>query len=199
MFCHKEKFAFQRVIARWTYEGRVRDAIVAAKHASQSSLGSSLGYLLGQRVALAVADDPPDCVTFVPSSFARQMLRGGTNGNLAIAESVAKCLRQSHLNGNRAEPRVKRVLGITRGIKKQAWLTDTQRRENVAGAFAVKKGYAASWKSSGASKLTDQHVLVVDDVLTTGATANEVSRVLLESGVRRVTLAVVARAVWSKN
>ncbi len=46
-------------------------------------------------------------------------------------------------------------------------------------------------------RIADRHILVVDDVLTTGATANEVAGVLKDAGASRVTVAVVARAVGS--
>lgn len=192
--CEKEKFSFDSVVARWTYEGRVCDAIIAAKYAHQSPLGHTLGCLLGDRVLAATESDLPDVITFVPSPFRRQMMRGGRNGNAAIADGVRKRLRD---NGKIVS--LRELLKTTRSIKKQAWLSDTERLENVRGAFAAKKSYALfTTPRITTPRVTDQHILLVDDVLTTGATSNEVSRVLREAGARRVTLAVVARAVWSQ-
>ena len=187
--CEKEKFHFDTVIAKWTYEGRVCDAIIAAKYARQAPLGHALGCLLGERVDASMGDDLPDVITFVPSSVPRQLSRGGRNGNVAIAEGV-----QSTLRGNGKIIPLSKVLRTTRSIQKQAWLSDKERRENARGAFAAQKSYA--WNR--VFPIFQQHILLVDDVLTTGATSNEVSRVLVEAGARRVTLAVVARAVWSK-
>ncbi|NNE00842.1 MAG: ComF family protein [Pirellulaceae bacterium] len=187
--CKKETFAFDRVIACWTYEGRVCDAIVAAKYAQQSPLGKALGRRLGMRVATATASDPPDQITYVPSNFRRQLSRGGRNGNVAIAHAVSDSLANAGL-----KVPVRALLRTTRGIKKQAWLNEQQRRENVRGAFAAKKSYACL----RTSRLAKSHILLVDDVLTTGATSNEIARVLRQAGAHQVTLAVVARAVWSK-
>lgn len=205
--CKKEKFQFDHVIARWTYQDRVCDAIVAAKHASQSALGNALGRQLGEKVLEKVESDQPDRITYVPSNFRRQLARGGRNGNVAIAEAVAKHINNVRFIEKSGERiRLQPLLRTTRRIKKQAWLSDVQRRENVSGAFAAKKGYAwpmdfrilAGLSTFSEANIRDQHILVVDDVLTTGATANEVSKVLRDAGARRVTLAVVARAVWSK-
>jgi predicted amidophosphoribosyltransferase len=85
-------------------------------------------------------------------------------------------------------------LKATRAISKQAWLDDEARLANVRGAFAVRRRYALFRPPV----LPPQHVLIVDDVLTTGATSNEVARVLRESGVEKVSLAVVARAIGSR-
>ncbi len=82
----------------------------------------------------------------------------------------------------------------TRRIDKQAWLDDAQRLENVRDAFSLKNSYALL----RSPRIANRHILVVDDVLTTGATANEVARVLRDDGARRVSLAVVARAVRSQ-
>ena len=129
------------------------------------------------------SEDLPDLVTFVPSHVTRQFTRGG-NGNFAIASAVARTIGRP----------CRSVLRTTRRIAKQAWLDDAQRRENVRDAFLLKKGYAL-FRSP---RIAGRHVLVVDDVLTTGATANEVAQVLRDSGARRVSLAVVARAVRSQ-
>lgn len=81
------------------------------------------------------------------------------------------------------------LLATTRRIKKQAWLGEHERIENVRGAFRVKKSI---W--SAASGIVGKHVLLVDDVMTTGATASEIARTLKQAGACRVTVAVVARA-----
>jgi predicted amidophosphoribosyltransferase len=87
------------------------------------------------------------------------------------------------------------LLRTRRRIAKQAWLDDRSRVENVRDAFSLKKSYAL-FRSP---EIAGRHILVIDDVLTTGATANEVARVLRDGGgAQRVSLAVVARAVRSQ-
>jgi len=77
------------------------------------------------------------------------------------------------------------VLCRQRNTIPQANLPPKQRFANVRRAFAVASGY----------DLTGLHVLLVDDVLTTGATCSEAARALKAAGARRVSVAVVARAL----
>ena len=183
--CKSESLQFDRVIPLWAYLDRVRDAVVTAKFRHRSPLADALGRRLASRVYEEMLADCPDIVTYIPSHLIRQLSRGG-NGNLTIATAVAK----------RMERPCRQLLRITRQIEKQAWLDESERAKNVLGAFALKKSYALP-RSRGFSgrQLVGQHVLVVDDVLTTGATASEVAKVLKEGGAERVTTAVVARAV----
>ncbi len=83
------------------------------------------------------------------------------------------------------------LLRTVRYVRKQALLDDKSRLMNVRDAFALKKSYA--WR--GLPNLCDRHILLVDDVLTTGATASEIAKVLKQAGASKVTLAVLARAV----
>jgi predicted amidophosphoribosyltransferase len=175
--CCKQKFLFHGVVGLWAYHGRVCDAVVAAKYAHCAPLGDAMGRRLGARVADVFADDLPTIITIVPSHQWRRFQRGGS-GNQAIAAAVAAEIRHPF----------KELLRATRRTEKQAWLDDVQRRKNVLGAFSLKKSYALP-------RLPNAHVLVIDDVLTTGATANEAARVLRAAGARRVSLAVVARAI----
>ena len=181
--CYNQKFEFEAVFPLWLYQDRVREAVLAAKHAHHTALAATLGRRLGARV-LEMQELPYefDLVTYVPSHFTRQFARGG-NGNQVIAEEVGKTLGIP----------CRQPLKITRRISKQAWLGDQARNRNVSGAFCFKKSYA--W--GRLKQLKTYRILVVDDVMTTGATANEVSRVLLASGARGVCLAVVARALRS--
>jgi len=183
--CKADRFHFDGIIALWAYLDRVRDAIVAAKYAHQAPLGDALGRMLAKRLRPVIAKDRPDTVTFVPSHFTRQFSRGG-NGNQTIAAAVATGIKRP----------CRQLLRTTRPIAKQAWLEEADRAKNVRGAFALKKSYAfpRSHRMSD-QRFTNRHILLVDDVLTTGATASEVARVLKEAGASRVTVAVVARAV----
>jgi len=81
-------------------------------------------------------------------------------------------------------PHAESLLRRTRSTLRQFDLTPPKRWENVRKAFAVRAGY----------HLRDAHVLLVDDILTTGATRSEAARVLQAAGATRVTVAVVARA-----
>jgi len=71
----------------------------------------------------------------------------------------------------------------TRATPAQAGLSNARRRENVAGAFRVKK----------ASEVAGRRVLLIDDVMTTGATASASALALKRAGAKRVTLLALAR------
>lgn len=94
---------------------------------------------------------------------------------MLLAESIARVRRW-----NLAE----RILLANRRTMKQGTLTPTERRRNVLRAFRVSESY----------DIKDARVLVVDDVMTTGATANEAARVMRRAGASHVSVAVLARA-----
>lgn len=177
---HQSRFAFDRVVAMWSYQDRVCDAIVAAKFARHGAMADAMGRRLGRRILSDQTAEMPDLVTPIPSHWTRRMTRGG-NGVASLAATVAGIIDRP----------CRDLMVANRRIKKQAWLSDADRRANVHGAFSVKKSYA----SPRPPKIANQHILVVDDVLTTGATASEIATTLKSAGAQRVTLAVVARAI----
>lgn len=192
-YCEKETFLFDEVIPMWVYEDTVCDAVVAAKFGHQAPLADALGRLLSVRVIEATKEDPPEVVVGIPQHWTRRLIRRG-NGNQALAGAVTRrlALHSAQIGGTIA-PFVP-ILRTTRKIQKQAWLDDTARRKNVQDAFALARGYGFIKPER---RLLGSHVLLIDDVLTTGATANEITGVLKKAGARRVTLAVVARAFWN--
>ncbi|WP_345324228.1 ComF family protein [Novipirellula rosea] len=178
--CKEKTFQFDRVVALWRYHGLVCDAVVAAKYVSQSPLADALGRRLGKMLADQLASDFPTLVTFVPSYFTRQWSRGGI-GVRTIAAAAASTL------GIPCVP----LLRASRRIAKQAWLENEDRIDNVRDAFEIRKRYGVLRSPD----LSNQHILLVDDVFTTGATSNEVAGVLRQGGAPKVTIGVVARAV----
>jgi ComF family protein len=88
-----------------------------------------------------------------------------------------------------------RVLRRTRFGPPQSALTAHGRAANVAGAFATRRTLLALVMPLRAPSLRNRAVVLVDDVMTTGATLNACSEALLEAGVRSVRALTAARAV----
>ncbi len=118
-------------------------------------------------------EELPELIIPVPLHRAR-LRRRGFNQALEIARPVAR-----RLDLKLESRAIRRV----RSTSAQMDLPARKRRANIRGAFAVRAGLAAT------------HVALIDDVVTTGATVNELSRVLRRAGVERVEVWVCARAV----
>jgi ComF family protein len=148
-------------------------ALQRYKYTPDVGLAPVLGGLMASRFSL----DPADYDVIVPVPLHIRRLRWrGFNQALLLARHVGKHHRL------RVDPF---VLVRTRATDPQVELDDAARRRNVAGAFAV----------TGRRTVEQLRVLLVDDVYTTGATADECSRTLLRAGATRVDVAVLARAV----
>jgi len=117
--------------------------------------------------------DRPDLVVPVPMHWTRRISRG-TNPPEILAEMVA---RKNQI------PLIADLLRNRRKTRKQGTLLPDQRRRNVREAFSVSAGY----------DIREAHILLVDDVMTTGATGNELSKILCRAGAKRVSVAVLAR------
>ncbi len=160
-------------VALWTYDagGTVRRVQHALKYGGRERLGVPLGHLLGTRVARSGAA-AVNLVVPVPLASVR-LLERGYNQAGALAEGAAEAL------GAACRPD---LLARTRSTRSQTSLTKEQRRQNVDGAFAAPYPEA----------LAGAHVLLVDDVLTTGATLVAAAQPLADAGA---TVSVAALAV----
>lgn len=182
---------FSRITPLYRYQDAVTAVVVAAKYPSNSAITWELAHRLATRCRgrwgdLSSNENPldenlphPPIVTSVPSPWWRQARRGGS-GTRLLAKYFARSMGWRYHG----------LLRTTRSIAKQAWLDDEARRENVRGAFALKSRF-----SSMRSAVAGREIILVDDVMTTGATADEVAGVLCDAGARRVSLAVVAIAI----
>lgn len=157
--------------AMWYYNGKVRDSMLRYKFYGRRSYGEVYGRLL----AMKLHREPLcqyDILTWVPVSNRRKWKRGYDQVEL-IARSAASEL------GTAATPVLKKI----RHNKPQSRLPDvSHRRANVLGAFTV----------IDPSAILGKRVLLLDDIITTGATVSECARTLLTAGAKEVHCAAVA-------
>ena len=162
---------FDRTFAAFPYASPVDDLIRRLKFRRHLYCARILGRLLAMR-AMRASVPLPDC--FIPIPLHRQRLqRRGFNQSVEIVRALSRCLHVPF------DHRCLRRVG-TRAP--QTALPADRRRRNPAGTFAL----------TGTPQM--RFVAIVDDVMTTGATVNEASRVLREAGIERVEVWVVARA-----
>jgi competence protein ComFC len=153
-----------------SYEGTLRELIHLYKYGRIQTLSRPLADFLAAALPL---DERFDAVTPVPLHWRKQWQRGFNQSEL-LAQAIAR---------RRGIP-VVRALRRVRFTQTQAGLSNTERRKNVAMAFRRRRA---------ARTLAGRRVLLVDDVMTTGATAAACARVLKQAGAAGVVLLTVAR------
>jgi ComF family protein len=169
--CAGRRLAFASARAAVTYAGPARPLV----HAWKERGLRHLAFVAAELVAEVVACPAADVITYIPPDGDRSLRRGHQP-----AAELARALAA------RWDLEVVALLERTRPAKRQAGLTRIERRRNVRGAFV------ASRVGPGSSR---RHVVLVDDVYTTGATAAAAASALRAGGARRVHVVTFARAV----
>jgi len=171
--CLARPRVFDRCRAACLYDEHSRDLILKLKHADRTDLSS----LFARWLSRAAADLVQDCDAVVPVPLhPLRLLARRYNQAAEIARPLAR------LGGRRYLPD---VLVRTRRTQTQGGKSGRGRRMNVKSAFAVPPGRLR--------QVEGRRILLVDDVLTTGATAEACAKALKAAGAARVDLAVVAR------
>lgn len=155
------------------YERELRDAILRSKHAAEIPLAAALGEQLCDRAGELMGAWRVDRVVAMPMHWTRRLIRG-INGPQIVAERVARRLGVGEVS----------VLVRGRNTPPQASLPPSTRPANVRGAFRVRRP----------KMVRGARLLLVDDVMTTGATCREAATTLLKGGAAAVFVAVLARA-----
>jgi ComF family protein len=173
--CRGPKMRFDATIALGHYDGLLREIVLRMKDAPGDALSLAMGRLFVAERRTQLADIDVDVIAPIPSHWRRRLVHR-TNSAAILAETLAANLNR---------PVAERLLRRRRYTKRQSEVTPSDRWKNVRSAFEVRGGY----------HLRAAHVLLVDDVMTTGATCSEAARALREAGAARVTVGVVARAM----
>lgn len=175
----KKKIRFlDSVTALWHYEGEVRGSLIRYKFHGKRHYAAAYGRLLAMRI-LRTHDEDFDVLTWVPISRRRKLRRGYDQVEL-LARAVGaelkipavRCLRKIRHNPAQS------------GISGQA-----ERQANVLGVY----------RAVDPDRFRGERVLILDDVITTGATMSECARVLLTAGAGEVHGAAIASAAHDKR
>ncbi len=177
--CMARPRAFARARAACVYDEYSRELILKLKHADRPEVGALFARWLSRAASELMAE--ADLVTPVPLHRARLFARR-YNQAAEIARPLARIGRRRYLPDGLTRQRATTTQGGKSG---------RGRRMNVKGAFIVPPGRVAAVRG--------RRVLLVDDVLTTGATAEACARALLAAGAAAVDLAVVARVREAAN
>jgi ComF family protein len=165
-------FRRARAVARFE-DGPARRLVHRLKYSDRGDLARPLGAWMARAGADVLAE--ADVIVPVPLHRLR-LWRRRFNQAAALAQGVAAA------SGKRFEPR---WLERVKPTRSQVGLTREQRAQNMQGAFRV----------APAAPLRGARVVLIDDVLTSGATANAAARALLRGGAAEVDLIVFARVV----
>ncbi|MBI5472840.1 MAG: ComF family protein [Ignavibacteriae bacterium] len=154
-------------------DGVLQNLIHQLKYREMTRVGTELGRLIGESLREMLGGVAFDAIVPIPLHPARERERGYNQSEI-ICRAVSRDI------GVPTRSLLKRI----RHTKTQTKLDSRQRKENVAGAFALRRRFA---------RLVDgKMVLLVDDIITTGATVDECARVLKRHGADRVFAASVA-------
>ncbi len=169
-YCLNHPPVFDRSLSLLRYENKAVQLVTRYKFHNRLSYSKLLAELLLSKL---INIEKPDCIVAVPL-HSKRLYERGFNQSHELAKIISKKLKI---------PLVSEMVFRIRETEQQTGLDAKQRRRNIRGAFAVP------------NPIEHKHVALIDDVVTTGSTVNELARVLKKSGVHMVSVWSIARAV----
>ena len=160
----------------------MRDLIHALKYDRIHPVAHRLGTLLAAAVEQLAPGLPSDLLVVPVPLHRRKQKQRGFNQAHALAQAAIDALAKLHPDWHLTL--ASNTLVRVRSTENQAGLTPRQRRLNVRGVFKV----------SDPSAVAGKHILLIDDILTTGATARAAAQSLIKAGAASVYVATLARA-----
>ena len=175
--CLQRRPRFDGSIIPFRYAYPMDHMIRRLKYGGAIAMGRVLGELFARRATQLRAGSQPQLLVPVPLARGRFCERG-YNQAIVLAE---------HIHRSLALPMRTDLLVRTRETLEQAGLDQRTRRKNIRRAFEVTSPLAVS------------RIAIIDDVVTTGSTTNEIARVLKRAGAQQVDVWAIARAVRSRQ
>jgi len=166
---------FRRARAALAYDAGSKDLILAFKHADRGELAKPFARWMAQPGRDLLADS--DLIIPVPLHWQRLLSRRYNQAAL-LATALGRLSRT---------PVVPDVLERQRATAKQGHLSRLGRRRNVQGAFGL--------RPPTRPMVTGKHILLIDDVITTGATVEGCCRILLAAGAASVDVLALAQVI----
>ncbi len=173
---------FVRAVSHGLYQDNMRAAIQALKYDRMHPAARPLGRMLAHAISGLAAEAPAEMLVVPVPLHRTKYAERGFNQARSLAVYALASLKKTHPEWRLGL--ASSTLMRLRPTESQAGLTPRQRRMNVRGAFSV----------SDAAAVTLKHVLVIDDILTTGSTARAAAQALREAGAASVWVATLARA-----
>jgi ComF family protein len=170
--CVRRRPRFDASIAPFRYAYPMDHVVRRLKYGGAVAMGRVLGELFARHLLAQSSNALPELLIPVPLAQ-RRFSERGFNQAIVLAE---------HITRRVALPLRTDLLVRTRETLEQAGLDQRARRRNIRRAFAITRPLSAA------------HVAIVDDVVTTGSTVNEIARVLKRAGAKRVEVWAIARA-----
>ena len=168
-----ENFAFDRAFYATSYDDVIKTCICLFKYDGKTQLANPLGKLMCDFAVKNIGAEEIDMVVPVPLHPVKLRERQFNQSELLAAHLARK------MNKKVVKDRVRRI----KYTAPQTELKKNERLRNVKGAFLVRKG----------SDFNEKTVLLVDDVLTTGATMHECAKALKDAGAKKVVALALAR------
>jgi ComF family protein len=176
--CRSVRLHFDTVVPLGGYRAELREAVLRMKRPAGEPLAEAMARLYVRLRAADVRGLQPDVIVPIPMHWMRRLVRKTNNPEILAAR----------LGGELRLPLARRRLVQCRMTRPQKNLPYGERFRNVRGAFRLRRGY----------DFRGARVLLVDDVLTTGATCSEAAKILKQGGAAWVAVAVLDRAQRDK-
>lgn len=177
--CAVKTHFFDKAVSVFVYNELSSKIMLMFKNADETSLASALVQWMYDKATTDI--EQADVIVPVPIHFSKRLKRLYNQSEL-LAQKI------SEISGIKYEPR---VLEKIKKTHTQEGLSAKKRNKNVIGSFGVSEKYKNTIKN--------KKVLLIDDVMTTGATVDECSRILKNNGAEKVVVLTAARAILNKN
>ena len=171
--CLKKPPIYNRAISILKYNETSKALILPFKHADNIELTPLLSQWMSRKGKDLILEC--DCIIPVPLHITR-LFKRKYNQSALLAKSLSKIYKKEYLPS---------VLVRSKRTESQGHMSSTQRKQNIKNAFKIQN----------ADRIKGKKVLLIDDVMTTGATINECTKVLLKAGAKSVSILTLARVI----